>query len=463
MKAKDGDFFEGNVSRKDCSSRAPFPIEREDKKRVSLDRLHTVNPDYLATWSQAKEGHYQTTLSTDEYGNPGPHKEYKAQSTKSEATIPKDPAKFKMFKKDYERRVREFRSVTDTGLNPESSRSHLLYLIQRKTKNGGKTQMEPTERGALFVLADFAGTEDLNYLMNDDAWAAWNDWKDNKKHGGAGNCKVAGKPVKHDWACLDLAALTNASADGQGGKLKQRLRKALFEGWRNIKIKTLVASSIADMPTVPTDPKELDKIKDQLRKQWLSNLSKPYVTTGAMDKDGKKLDVSNPEEASKGAYIYFDDDEVTENVKNATLKAMYNEAHNSQKKLFVKKAKKMGLMEDNPHRFSRKDSENEDVVVNMVLAMHAESRHINDSLREIADLVNAQREATKTDPSAKADTAAMEKKGILTKQMVTDLLAPAVTTGSTAVTFGAGNPRRANDFDTWGTLNSITKMRASCD
>ena len=94
--------------------------------------------------------------------------------------------------------------------------------------------------------------------------------------------------------------------------------------------------------------------------------------------------------------------------------------------------------------------------------MHAESKHINDSLKEIADLVNAQRDATKDNPAGKAPVAEMEEKGQLTKIMVTDILAPAVTAGSTAVTFGAGNPRRANDFDTYKTLESITSMRAAC-
>lgn len=452
------DFFEGNVSRANCSKKAAFPIARSADKRITLDRLHTFNPDYVGTWSQASEGHQQTSLTKKGYEEPGPQqKKYKAP--KGDATIPKDPKQFAQFKKDFERRVREFRSVTDTGLNPESSRSHLLYLIQRKTKNGGTQPMDPFEKGALFVLADFAGTEDLNYLMNDDAWAAWGDWKDNAKHGGKGNCKVAGKPVKHDWACLDLAALTNASADGQGGKLKGRLRKALFEGWRNIKIKTLVASSIADMPTVPTDPAELERIKAKLREQWLSNLSKPYVTSGAMDKNGTKLDTSNPEEASRGAYVYFTSEEA--NASTDPLLAAL--PRSSTGKFSLKLATEQGLVEKNPHRFAVKNDENEDIVVNMVLAMHAESRHINDSLKEIADLVSAQREATKTDPTAKADVAKMEKDGVLTKTMVTDLLAPAVTAGSTAVTFGAVNPRRANDFDTWGTLNSITQMRGSCE
>lgn len=453
------DFFEGNVAQSGCDKAPLFSIRRTGDKRIDLASIKTYNPEYLKTWSKTPEGHYATSLRKEGY-KPGPgQKVYKPP--KEDMNIPKDAARFALFKKDFERRVREFRSVTDTGLNPESSRSHLLYIIQRKTKNGGKTPMVETEKGALFVLADFAGTEDLNYLMNEDAWKAWSSWKDNEKHGGKGSCTVAGKEVKQDWACLDLAALTNASTDGQGGKVKSALRKALFEGWRNIKIKTLVASDIADMPTVPTDPKKLEEIKQELRKKWLSNLSKTYVTTGAMNAAGQKLDISDPEQASQGVFVYFNKDEVTEGAPQP-LKGLLDSAKDSTGNFSVKKAKKAGLIEDNTHRFSQKDEENEDIVVNMVLAMHAESRHINDSLKEIAALVNAQREATKKDPTAKADTAAMEKSKQLTKVMVTDILAPAVTAGSTAVTFGAGNPRRANDFDTYKTLESITSMRGEC-
>ena len=67
----------------------------------------------------------------------------------NEVVIPKDEAGFKAFKNDYETPASQFRSVTDTGLNPESSWSHLLYLIQRKTKIGGKSKISPDTRRVL--------------------------------------------------------------------------------------------------------------------------------------------------------------------------------------------------------------------------------------------------------------------------------------------------------------------------
>ena len=58
-----------------------------------------------------------------------------------------------------ETRINVFRRRGNTGLNKTSSRSHVLYIITDETKT------DPTAPGRIFVLADFAGTEDLRFLV----------------------------------------------------------------------------------------------------------------------------------------------------------------------------------------------------------------------------------------------------------------------------------------------------------
>jgi hypothetical protein len=55
-------------------------------------------------------------------------------------------------------RIKLFRGVNDTGLNAESSRSHLIILLDDLNKS-------TRDNGKFFCMIDFAGTEDLNYLL----------------------------------------------------------------------------------------------------------------------------------------------------------------------------------------------------------------------------------------------------------------------------------------------------------
>jgi hypothetical protein len=57
-----------------------------------------------------------------------------------------------------ESRVNVFRRRGNTGLNKASSRSHVVYILTDDNKPAGSP-------GSMFVLADFAGTEDLRFLM----------------------------------------------------------------------------------------------------------------------------------------------------------------------------------------------------------------------------------------------------------------------------------------------------------
>ena len=58
-----------------------------------------------------------------------------------------------------ETRINVFRRRGNTGLNKTSSRSHVLYIIQDDTKT------DATAPGKIFCLADFAGTEELSFLV----------------------------------------------------------------------------------------------------------------------------------------------------------------------------------------------------------------------------------------------------------------------------------------------------------
>jgi hypothetical protein len=60
--------------------------------------------------------------------------------------------------KELKNRIKLFRGVNDTGLNDESSRSHLVIQIIHKS-------------GKKLCLVDLAGTEDLNYLLSEESRA----------------------------------------------------------------------------------------------------------------------------------------------------------------------------------------------------------------------------------------------------------------------------------------------------
>ena len=64
-----------------------------------------------------------------------------------------------------ETRLNVFRRRGNTGLNKTSSRSHVLFVFTDDAK------LAAGDPGALFVIADFAGTEDLRFLMPPDAVA----------------------------------------------------------------------------------------------------------------------------------------------------------------------------------------------------------------------------------------------------------------------------------------------------
>jgi hypothetical protein len=378
--------------------------------------------------------------------------------------IPKNPKDFATFKADLIRRVENFRSVTDTGLNPESSRSHLLYIIQRVTKDN--QPMSPSDRGAQFIMADFAGTENLNYLMTPTAWKVWKKWKNSTENGGVGSCTVAGRQVTNDWACLNIPALAKGSIGNKGitTELKNEFNNALAEGWINIKVKTLVSKEISENPA---PPKDLQPYRDALVSKWRENMDRPYVTTGEFAKKYMQLffkdaDIDDGGKALADLYsagLSKDQADATKlNVKE-TIKALKDEGKNTANVFSAKGLMGKAIIETNPNRLAITDNDNRDIIVNMVLAMHAESRHINDSLHEITRLVQAQRQAINTHgPQAKANIDDLK----LTKRMVKDVLANAITAGSSVITIGAMNPRRTNDFDTYNTMVNITEMNGAC-
>jgi hypothetical protein len=230
----------------------------------------------------------------------------------------------------------------------------------------------------------------------------------------------------------------------------------LVDAWKAIKIKTLVANEISQNPA---PPKDITSYKKQLTDKWTENLKIPFYNPGypLMDpndqskqqKAGEELlwvikpGFYTAEEAAKALNESFDikikaglPDAVKEKQKHSAITAqeILEPKNNIKRQKF--------MFELNPNRFRLPDEQNDGIIANMVLAMHAESRHINDSLSEITTLIKAQREEVDKDPiNGKADIEKLKKEKKLTKNIITQILADAVTAGSAAVTIGAMNPR----------------------
>jgi hypothetical protein len=112
-------------------------------------------------------------------------------------------------------RIKLFRGVNDTGLNAESSRSHLIIRVcnLNKSENIG---------GYTFTVIDLAGTENLNFLLNKESRQVLLGPKE------------ASTP---DWASIEPTLIKenilNISASGEGGKTKLQFVNEL------VKVKTL--------------------------------------------------------------------------------------------------------------------------------------------------------------------------------------------------------------------------------
>jgi len=367
-----------------------------------------------------------------------------------DGNIPKEESAFRAFKTDMDKRVAQFRSVTDTGLNATSSRSHLLYIVERVTKN--KSPMNTVKgkhaKGSFFIMADLAGTEDLNYLMSDAAW------KLVKVYNPTGECTLAGQSVVHDWACLDLAdyAIKKNNTD---------LKKALYNAWVEVKVKTLAATEISNKAIALKE----DDMAD-IDTKWTNIMKKPYCTTTKFAEKTKLSDIT---------YFGLHDVEATSKSKDSplmpptdpTFKTIFELTKSTQTGQVSAGGLKLSpYVMVNPNRFAVNPSTNKDLVAMLVVAMHAESRHINDSLDEIAQLVKAQKQAVEKGTVADLDELVWHSKdnphGVLTKELVVDILGPAITAGSDVVALGAMNPRRTNDMDTYRTMVNLMDMAGAC-
>jgi hypothetical protein len=334
--------------------------------------------------------------------------------------IPKDPAAFKSFEAEMKKRVAVFRSVTDTGLNPESSRSHLFYIFER----AGATSTD----GKYLIVADLAGTEDLNYLMPEKAWdivatdPVMNSGT-NAKNGWT--CWInGGKTKSRDWSCIvDKGFKEGTWNQNKPGWIK--FKSTLHEGWKNVKLTTVLANEMASVKDFPIDPVEYDKMI-----QELTATSKKKLAT-------------DPRTSA-----FF----------------------------------KGGSFE----------KPNEEAIALQVISMRGESKHINQSLEEIGAMVKFQKKILGSGSKFPSPADLIEKKNgptvlakygkwleavntdiekvtgepmnmISSKSLALRLLAPVMQSKISVVLVAALSARRANDYDNFVTMKNVkTQFEETC-
>jgi len=472
--------------------------------------------------------------------------------------IPKDDAGVDSLYKEMTNRINYFRSVSDTGLNPESSRSHLLYIIMKTEYKGVKIDVG-LDKGSMFVVADFAGTEDLNYLLSQKAIDMLNGtdlnnamktqdpkWVDVKYDT---PCTIGPKVDIKNWACIDkLPYIRPANEENAKSDIFKGFISQIVIGWKNMKIKTLKATEMSNFPAFPKAD-YFQKFMDAIQDKHETRLSKEYKTVekpkegadGIYFSDAGLMKIANSTKdefiiddsisrntgrtklmevqlqeknyglgvdddtfgisVNKAAEVYFD----YSNIKEVAFVEADFEFINTKpdvKAAFLTSVGKPGTKQktlvdnyvvlENPDRFSvklpaiissdsfktgnspsrllwigmpqEKRDYNNLVIYNLVMAMHAESGHINKSLKEITTLLDEQKKAVDATPdkSGKANCDDLVNSSKISKNIVTKILCPAVTAGSNAVTIGALNPRRTNDWDSFSTTELITKLLPGC-
>lgn len=117
-------------------------------------------------------------------------------------------------------RIKLFRGVNDTGLNAESSRSHLIIRVCNLNKSN-------TDPGYTFTVIDLAGTEDLNYLLNTNSRQYLN-------------------ATKPDWADIPAQDIKQKIVDLKSGKENTSIKLDFIKEFRKIKFKALFTEAKYD-------------------------------------------------------------------------------------------------------------------------------------------------------------------------------------------------------------------------
>jgi TolA protein len=301
------------------------------------------------------------------------------------------------FTNDLLDRIKLFRSVNDTGLNAESSRSHLAINIYRLDKTNNPTQT--------FSLVDLAGTEDLNYLLDSEA-------RDKFKIG-------------PDWGKHDIPTKTEIITHST----------ILGSGWRVVKIKSIAIDMLAGFT------------------EATSNLSAQngvgLAGSSVYDKSSTFSEVFN-DLATK--YVQASTAKQMTELEEMYSNIVMSKVEPGKEELFNQ------IIRTTISRFALDfNSIIPNTVTNSVLGMWAETKHIDKSLEQIRTLLRDKKDSV--DSKVEELSGGTSKYQCLTGPctFVTKVLYPTIQKKSSVVVIGALNPRRSDDYNSYRTMTNITE------
>jgi hypothetical protein len=320
-------------------------------------------------------------------------------------------------------KIKMFRGVNDTGLNAESSRSHLIIILINKDIPEVTPGVFPP--GSVFCLIDLAGTEDLNYLLPMETREKLAKSEDNS---------IFASP---NWIDIpnELLFFSKQSTINKlkGTKAGKEVEDAIDE--RNITLIPLATEYIK--------MKEFAKVAEEKYK-WIERQSDP-----------SKIGI---DDINKLEQSFYDGDKVTNAIKLEIFKEIFP---------MIATKNRSGKLYENTKQvqpFTGSSTEftftyDHKILVSFLKMMHLESAHINKSLgdfRALLDKIKAAKESRPDDPvniTCSTDTT----------KLIDRLLCPIVKSNPDIIIIGAINPRRSDDFNSYNTMKNISsKMSTKC-
>lgn len=320
-------------------------------------------------------------------------------------------------------KIKMFRGVNDTGLNAESSRSHLIIILINKDIPEVTPGVFPP--GSVFCLIDLAGTEDLNYLL---------PMETREKLAKSEENAIFASP---NWIDIpnELLFYSGASTINKlkGTKAGKDVEDAIDE--RNITLIPLATEYIK--------MKEFAKVAEEKYK-WIEKQSDPSKI--GID-DINKLEQSFYDRGGK----------VTNDIKLKIFKEIFPMIATRKNGKVYENTKQVdpftGSSADFTFTYDHK------ILVSFLKMMHLESAHINKSLgdfRALLDKIKVAKESRPDDPVNITCTTD-------TTKLIDRLLCPIVKSNPDIIIIGAINPRRSDDFNSYNTMKNISsKMSTKC-
>jgi len=144
-------------------------------------------------------------------------------------------------RKEIDGKIKLFRGVNDTGLNAESSRSHLIMMVIRRKKSDNIEYITESIKkpGNCFCLIDLAGTEDLNYLFPKNVQDNLNELMKNQNY------------TTNDWAKLNKSLFNPPEPTSRDPKVHLPFYTLLTSEYINMKIlSTIVENDNTELPGI---------------------------------------------------------------------------------------------------------------------------------------------------------------------------------------------------------------------